>query len=300
MNNNPLTGVEYTTTGERHRGIVCDYHHKPNPLTLNKSKSKVDISGLKKKEQATLIVNVPTHWGSTEFDYATKYTIGFEIEKNQFHRGAVREYELFCGFERDRSCGYEAVTHILPLLPASSWRNKVFDMMYKAKRIIEDGHSPSDNRCGGHINIGIYGKTGDEINDLIRSNCGIMHALFRHRLRNNYCYINKRMSSGYREKYSVASIKDSCLEFRIPSRVESVKQLMRRYELMYEIVKFSDDHNGHTTRIEHEKLLKKIRPIVLSMYNGDNESCEKILDYARKFREYIVNGEVHESIARFV
>jgi hypothetical protein len=299
MNNNPLTGVEYTTTGDRHRGIVCDYHHKPSPLTLNKSKSKVDISGLKKKEQATLIIPERDYF-SNELEYVTKYTIGFEIEKNQFHRGAVREYELFCGFERDRSCGYEAVTHVLPLLPASAWRNKVFDMVYKAKRIIEDSHSPSDQRCGGHISIGVNGKSGDEIIQMVRYNCGILLALFRHRLRNHYCCINKRMNAGYREKYSVANIKGNCLEFRIPSRVESVKQLMRRYELMYEIVKFSDEHNGQTTQREHDRLLKKIRPIVLSMYNGDEEACEKILDYARKFREYIVNGEVHESIARFV
>jgi hypothetical protein len=45
---------------------------------------------------------------------------------------------LLCGFERDGSCGYEAVTNILPLLPASVWRNKVYDMMHKASRIIED------------------------------------------------------------------------------------------------------------------------------------------------------------------
>lgn len=290
-----ITGVTYTTTGERERGRVADYHRKPNPMMLNKTKHRVDIAGLKKKDRDICFANVTDYNGTIEI--VSKYTIGFEVEKNSFHRGAVKEYELFCGFERDRSCGYEAVTHILPLLPAGTWRNKVFDMMYKAKRIIEDSHSPSDRRCGGHISVGIRGKSGNEVRQLIRANCGILLALFRHRLRNHFCDINKRMGDGYSAKYQVANAKYECLEFRMPSKIESVKQMMRRYELIHEIVRFSDENNGAG---KHETLLKKIQPIVLSMYEGDAEKCEKILDLARKFRLYIVVGEVHPDIERYV
>ena len=291
------TGVTYTTTGNEMRGRVCDYHRKPEPLPLNKTKHKVDIAGLKKKDRDICFVSVPDYDGT--LDIVSKYTIGFEVEKNSFHRGAVKEYELFCGFERDRSCGYEAVTHVLPLLPAGTWRNKIFDMMYKAKRIIEDTHSPSDNRCGGHISIGVRGMGGDEVRRMVRGNCGILLALFRHRLRNHYCYLNKRMQDGYGDKYQVANVKNSCLEFRIPSRIESVKQMMRRYELIHEIVRFSDENFGKGWG-KHETLLKKIRPIVLSMYNGEEEKCDKIMDLARKFREYILTGEVHPDIQRYV
>lgn len=291
------TGVTYTTTGDSMRGRVCEYHHKPNPIFLNKTKHRSDIAGLKKKERDFCFVTAPTYDGT--YDIVSRYTIGFEVEKNSFHRGAVKEYELFCGFERDRSCGYEAVTHILPLLPAGTWRNKIFDMMYKAKRIIEDSHSPSDNRCGGHISIGIRGFSGDEVRRIVRANCGILLALFRHRLKNNYCYMNKRMQDGYCDKYQVANAKGDCLEFRIPSRIESVKQMMRRYELIHEIVKFSHE-NYSIGGGRHETLLKKIRPIVLSMYNGEEEKCEKILDLARKFKEYIMTGEVHPDIQRYV
>lgn len=292
---NAITGVTYTTTGERERGRVCDYHHKPNPIMLNKSKHRVDIAGLKKKDRDICFASVTDHDGT--IDIVSKYTIGFEVEKNSFHRGAVKEYELFCGFERDRSCGYEAVTNILPLLPAGTWRNKVLDMMYKAHRIIEDSHSPSDKRCGGHISIGVRGMNGGDVRRMIRANCGILLALFRHRLRNHYCELNKRMMDGYSAKYQVANAKYECLEFRIPSKIESVKQMIRRYELMHEIVRFSDENNGGG---KHETLLKKIRPIVLSMYEGDNEKCDKILDLARKFRTYIVDGDVHPDIERYV
>ncbi len=106
-----MSGVIYTTTGQRDRAVVQSYHHKPAPLFLNKTKHVVDVAGLKKAEQRTAI----KFEGQ---DIEAKFTIGFEVEKNQLHRGAVREYELFCGFERDGSCGYEAVTHVLPLLPS--------------------------------------------------------------------------------------------------------------------------------------------------------------------------------------
>ena len=44
----------YTITGERQRGEVSSYHHKPNPLFLNKSKFKNDIAGLKKSDRKAL------------------------------------------------------------------------------------------------------------------------------------------------------------------------------------------------------------------------------------------------------
>ena len=96
------TGIIYTTTGEHQRGVVTGYHSKPAPLFLNKTKHAVDVSGLKKSEQSKVI-----KFDGMEFE--SKFTIGFEIEKNELSRNAVKEYELFCGFERDGSCGYEAV-----------------------------------------------------------------------------------------------------------------------------------------------------------------------------------------------
>jgi hypothetical protein len=121
----------------------------------------------------------------------SRFTIGFEVEKNNFHRGAVKEYELLKGFERDSSCGYEAITHVLPLLPAGTWRTKVFDMMHKAERIIDDRYSPSDEKdydgnykCGGHITLGVAGMTGNELMEATRKYSGIMYAMFRKRLKN--------------------------------------------------------------------------------------------------------------------
>jgi hypothetical protein len=277
------------------RGQVQEYHNKPHPVNISGKAKKGDIAGLKKAQRGNLIESFG--------DYRSKFTIGFEVEKNSLHRSAVREYELFCGFEKDGSCGYEAVTHILPLVPASTWRNKVFDMMHKADRIIEDRFSPSDKRCGGHITIAVEGFNGNDLRGMVRGNCGIVYALFRNRLKNTYCKYNNRMQT-YSEcpshlwdnKYQVALVKDNCLEFRVPSRFESVKQMIRRYELMHELVDFSvNKPNG-----SHEAFLKTIRPIIKSMYNGDEEKTNEILELARHFRKFILTGTIHESIQQYL
>ena len=311
------TGINYKLTGDTERGIVARYHYKPSPLFLNKTPYSVDVAGLRKVDRDA---NIITGYG----EHTTKFTIGFEVEKNALHRGAVREYELFCGFERDCSCGYdasvkgyEAVTHILPLLPASLWRTKVYDMIHKAEKIIDDRFSPSNARCGGHINIGVAGMTGDEIRQAMRGNSGIILALFRKRLNSFYCGSNRRLQgrgedgvdsasageSSYTYgrtqihfKYQVALAKSDVLEFRLPSRFESVKQMMRRYELFYEVVNFSINNPNGT----HESLLKKVAPIILSMYNGDSEKASDVLEYARKFRKFILDGKIHRDIAEFL
>ena len=301
-------GIIYTTTGQRERGSISGYHRKPEPNFLNKTAHRVDVAGLKASEQRTAI----------KFDgreYESKFTIGFEVEKNQLSRNAVREYELFCGFENDGSCGYEAVTHVLPLLPAGQWRTKVYDMMHKAERIIDDQYSPSDKRCGGHITIACDGYDGVELNRLVRKNSGIVLALFRMRLKNTYCGANRRMqyssdnvfnscggvshaysSTGNHWKYQTALVKGKCLEFRVPSKFESVKQMMRRYELMYELVNYSVNNQSGTA----EKFLKTITPIIVSMYNGDTDKVAEILGLARHFQKFINTGAIHQDIAKYL
>ncbi len=288
-----MQGIQYNLTGETSRGRVAHYHGKPSPNNLSRGAKSSDISNLKKAQRGNFIESFG--------DFRSKFTIGFEVEKNSLHRGAVKEYELFCGFETDGSCGYEAVTHILPLLPQSTWRTKVFDLMHKAEKIIDDRFSPSDRRCGGHITIAVDGLSGDDLRKAVRGNCGIIFALFRKRLSNSYCGYNKRMQdstecSNWHSKYQTALVKGNCLEFRLPSRFESVKQMMRRYELFYEVVNFSiNKPNG-----SHEALLKLVKPILLSMYNGEAEKVDEVINLAKHFRKYILTGAIHPDIASYL
>lgn len=300
-------GIVYTTTGNRLRGQISSYHQKPNPLFLNKSSHRIDVAGLKAIERRKSI-----KFEGGEFE--SKFTIGFEVEKKTLSRGAVKEYELFCGFERDASCGYEAVTHILPLLPQGQWRTKVYDMMHKAEKVIDDQYSPSDRSCGGHITIGVDGLTGEQIREAVRKNSGIILALFRKRLDNLYCGANRRMqrndddtfnsycgSTSYASnrnhyKYQTALVKGNCLEFRLVSKFESVKQMMRRYELFYELVNFSLNKPNGT----FASFLKIIEPIIVSMYNGDKDKAQVVMELAKHFQNFINTGEIHESIEQFL
>lgn len=309
------TGIIYTKTGDSSRGQVQMYHRKPSPLMLNKTKHRVDIAGLKRAEQRTAV----------KFDgqeYESAYTIGMEVEKNEFAARSVKEYELFCGFERDGSCGYEAVTHVLPLLPKGTWRNKVFDMMHKAEKIIDDRYSRSDERnndgsfkCGGHITIGVKGMTGHEIRSAMRSHCGIILSLFRKRLNNVYCGSNRRMEDErvvgcvnsfsrtyqYRGneahmKYQTALVKDNVVEFRLVSKFESVKQMMRRYELFYAVVNFAITNPNGT----HEALMKIVKPIIVSMYDGNEDKANMTIALAKDFRNFILTGRISADIEDYL
>lgn len=308
------TGIKYKKTGNIRRGQVSRYHQKPSPVGLDKTPYAIDTKGIKRQN----IVRI-----SDSYPFESRFTIGFEVEKTSLHRStyassrsnADREHILFCGIERDSSCGYEAVTHILPLLPKSKWRNKVLDLFYQSEKVIEDSYSPSNHKCGGHITIGVRrpdgsDMSGREIAEAMRKNLGIVYALFRKRLRNKYCGFDILFGMGdivnsYPEyagnsynhwKYKPVLVKDNCVEFRLVSRFQSVKQTIRRYELFYEILDFTfNNPNG-----SHESLLKRIKPILMSMYENQECKVNAIMQLSRSFRAFLTKGRIDEAIVSYV
>ncbi len=277
------TGIQYQPSGEYQRNRVQGYHRSPSPNHLGKGAKNTDIATLKSAEKRNLI-------DVGNGDHDSRFTIGFEIEKSSFHRGAVKHYALFSGFEEDGSCGYEAITHILPLLPAGEWRNKVFNMMYEAKRIIEDSYSPSNIACGGHITLGVVGMDAEELMPRLKKFSGVMYALFRKRLGNSYCRANWKMDEFNREgRYQVCVNKGGTIEFRLPNRVSSVKQLMRRYELCYTMLDFAVNRPNASFKT----FLKDVRPIVKSMYSGDESKVEMIELLSTAFNKALRTGRMN-------
>ena len=285
----------YQPTGNAERGRIHSYHSKPSPRVLNVGAHKKDIQKLKCIEV----------W-DTDL-YVSKYAIGMEVEKNSLHRGAVKEYALFCGFETDRSCGYEAVTNILPLLPPSYWRNKVFNMMHEASKIIDDTFSPSDNTCGGHISVSVRGMSGYDLMEKVRNYMGLIYALYPKRLNNGYCNGNLRLTrsgstrdwvngAGWHgaSRYAVINPSSDYMEIRIPTRFTSVNQMMRRYELMFQLVDSAVRGSSFKT------FLIRAKPILMMQYNQDVAKVERVLEMAVHFQNYIKTGKVHESIVLYV
>lgn len=295
--------INYTVTGNSARARVNRYHGCDASLEHHKGAKNSDIATLKWNERRNILEDE-----QNQGDFKSRFAVGFEVEKNRFHRGSVVEYPLFAGFERDSSCGYEAVTHILPLLPRGKWRNKVFNMMHEARTIIEDEFSPSNRKCGGHITVSVDGMDGYELMDAMRKNCGILLALFRHRLGNGYCNKNitmrheqnsrrrVKMMGGRHHKYTVAKPMRHALEFRLPSRFQSVKQMMRRYEMMYVIV----DHSINSPRGSHKSLLNKLKPILMSMYEQDETKVLEMMELAEAFRKTIVSNKINPQTQRWI
>ncbi len=280
--------IQYTTTGDYNRNRVVRYHGSPSPKHLGMGAKKGDIATLKSAQKRNVI----------EFENGnvnSKFTIGFEVEKTRFSRGAVTEYALFAGFERDGSCGYEAITHILPLLPKGEWRNKVFNMMYEAKRIIEDSYSPSNTSCGGHITLAVDGMDGEELMNRLKKFSGVMLSLFRRRLGNGYCRSNPFMDVDTNAgRYQVCLRKGDRVEFRLPSRITGVKQMMRRYELCYMMLDFAVNRPNASFKT----FLKAVAPIVSSMYGHDEQKVTEILTLSEAFNKTLRTGQINrETIA---
>ena len=280
--------IQYTTTGDYNRNRVVRYHGSPSPKHLGLGAKKGDIATLKSAQKRNVI----------EFENGnvnSKFTIGFEVEKTRFSRGAVTEYALFAGFERDGSCGYEAITHILPLLPKGEWRNKVFNMMFEAKRIIEDSYSPSNHSCGGHITLAVDGMDGEELMKRLSKFSGVMLSLFRRRLGNGYCRMNPFMDVETNAgRYQVCLRKGDRVEFRLPSRITGVKQMMRRYELCYMMLDFAVNRPNASFKT----FLKAVTPIVSSMYGHDEQKVTEILTLSEAFNKMLRTGQINrETIA---
>ena len=97
------------------------------------------------------------------------------------------------------------------------------------------------------------------------------------------------MQSNYgNSKYTVCKINDWCLEFRLPSRITSVKCMMDRYKLMYVILDFAI--NKPDARLS--KFHRAIRPIILSMYEGNVEKADAILGLAVHFTQFLKTGKI--------
>lgn len=309
MIHTPKDEIKYEKTNDSSRASLCGYHHSPSPREMHKGAKSHDVQGLKKRDLDNLL--------TIDGDYTSRFTIGIEIEKSRFYRRVYEELNLIKGYEEDGSCGYEAITNILPLLPASIWRQKVFNMVHEAKYIIEDRYSPSNSDCGGHITIACNGMDSTELHQRLRKHAGILYAMFQRRLKNSYCRHNMRMlktevtgnrwrparelagvdyQGDFHHKYQVCLDKGNGLvEFRLPSRFTSVKQTMRRYELMYILM----DVAVNKPRTSHESMMKRVKPILMSMYERNEEKVAYVMSQAKHYRDFILNGSIHEDISEF-
>ena len=278
---------------EQRRG-VNGYHYtsRIGVIDYTKGAKTSDIAQLKSVDRGNLMT---MECGDTE----SRFGIGFEIEKSRFHRNAVTRTALVAGYERDSSCGFEAVTNILPLLPAGDWRNKVYSMMYDSRYAIEDKYSPSNYKCGGHVTLSCKGMTGEDLYVALRKHMGIVYALFRKRLNNYYCSqsgnveLNPDFNGG---RYVPMLMKRNVVEIRLVSRFQSVKQMMRRYELFYVMM----DYAVNKPNASKSAFINKVKPIIKAMYDGDTDKVSEICSLAKSFNKYLSIGLINREVIEFI
>ena len=303
------------------RTVVQGYQQSPNAENYANTSFEIDLKGLNRRQRQNNIRS--TYMGTTNqrADYIHKsvFTIGMEVEKSRISREILTGSSLneFCylmkGIERDGSCGLEAITNILPLVPQCKWRNKMFNLMYEAEKLIDEEYSQSDEMngrgsymCGGHITISSLNHSSTELLQLMRPYTAIIYALNRKRLANQYCCTNVnarvRGESGQfnrsYSKYQPIFQKEGgkLLEFRLWSRFTSVKQMINRYKLMQIIVDYAVNDRG-----TYAKLMKKLKPILLSMYNNNEQKVNELIVLSRSFKKLLQhNSRIDEKIVPFI
>ena len=170
-------------------------------------------------------------------------------------------------------------------------------MFHEAERVISNDYSPTNYQCSTHTTLSVDGMDSDELMRKVRKYSGVIFALFRNRLANQYCIGNPQLivgnnEWGARNKYVVCRNRGFGIEFRLPSATASVRDLQLRYEIFYELINFSINHEGKS----FGQFLKRVKPIIERMYSGDAEKVAKILDLSKRFQKFILTGKVCSTI----
>ena len=202
--------------GMEARERLNDYHCGITPITYIKTRDKNDRKGL------------------------DKFTIGFEVEKSyipesEWDEDTDENYvylgktPLYSHWERDSSCGMEGVTNVYSLNNLEQFKKHA----HLSSELTDDFET--NGYCGGHTNIGY---NPENITDFelslytIMPSVGVLYAMYKRRLNNQYSCNNKKLNYDDRERsYSVIRLKTNPqrLEFRLASAIKNTDQLIRRF-----------------------------------------------------------------------
>jgi hypothetical protein len=165
----------------------------------------------------------------------TTYTIGFEVEKEDddpldtWDLDAVDETG-WCR-ESDGSLsdynGFELVSPIYDL------NDPLLDSALEGRILRDHINADWGANCGGHINVGKRGVSGDDFFDSIQAFVPLFLTIWRHRITNHYSQIQRKPENYKRAgKYSAVNIQSRYIEFRLPPAFKNVTNLLWRRDLM--------------------------------------------------------------------
>jgi hypothetical protein len=165
----------------------------------------------------------------------TVYTIGFEVEKEDddpldtWDLDAVDETG-WCRESDGSLCeetGFELVSPIYDL------NDPLLDSALEGRLLRDHINADYSSNCGGHINVGKRGLSGEEFFDSIQAFVPLFLTIWRHRLGNSYSQMQRKPDNYKRAgKYSAVNIQSRYVEFRLPPAFKNVTNLLWRRDLM--------------------------------------------------------------------
>ncbi len=165
----------------------------------------------------------------------TVYTIGFEVEKEDddpldtWDLDAVDE----TGWCRESDSSLCDVTGFELVSPIYDLNDPLLDSAVEGRILRDHINADYGSNCGGHINVGKRGVSGDDFFDSIQAFVPLFLTIWRHRITNHYSQIQRKPDNYKRAgKYSAVNIQSRYIEFRLPPAFKNVTNLLWRRDLM--------------------------------------------------------------------
>jgi hypothetical protein len=243
--------------------------------------------------------NVPngneSYHGMRRMDKRTKegWSVGFEVEKEDVEMvgvdaGKIHKDTAWCK-EKDGSLddatGYELISPILSLMDTKYITNSITSV----KDLINGNYTSS---CGGHIHIGHNEYSPDEIFEGLSGYFPLFYAMYEKRMEQTYCKAKKKKEMAYKkDKYSAFYVRDTTVEFRIPSAVKNVSNLLWRLTFMQIICKgFCKSETQVLKDLVNckSKLHKHLRKV----YSAEQilDKANKFVNYSRLYNDFVINN----------
>ena len=178
----------------------------------------------------------------------SKYTVGFEVEKDCLRDGnnecgsLIEQQPLFSHWETDSSCGIEGITNVYTL---DNYVEFIDDVRNSDYTDLE-----TNSRCGGHINIAH--REGKMQYWHLRPWLGLIFSMWKKRLTNQYSSCNKKANPYRATDYHYGVLVEkgrnrsanhpsgARYELRLPSKVKDGDTLIRRFCLMQKFAECVD------------------------------------------------------------
>lgn len=161
----------------------------------------------------------------------TKFTIGFEVEKED--EEVLDNWELYdvddTKWSREEDGSLDSNSGFELVSPTYDLMTDDLDNAVATDILSAHINAKFSDNCGGHINFGIKGLDGQETYDKVKGFVPVLLSLYQSRLRSRWCPAKKSYNDS---KYSAVVIKCSYIEFRAPSAVISVTNLLWRRDLL--------------------------------------------------------------------